>query len=186
MPNPRHLACKDLGLPRCHLRLRAVTIRGTTRKVGDALSAISKRIARCRIRNPRSKKPKQPPAPTATPPTLVVEPPSPTPTSSSTPTTQTSRSGMAFPHSPTPTAINTRSSLSLSLAPGLPMEVDALRAPQQHSDGYSRLGPIQPREGIQTARRGGGPPRVFGANRPRCHMSSTLVREVVTLVSMYI
>ncbi|KAH9477528.1 hypothetical protein JR316_0009748 [Psilocybe cubensis] len=147
--------------------LRAVTIRGTAREVGDALSAIGKRIARRRIRNPRSKKPKQPPAPTAAPPTLVVEPPSPTPTSSSTPTTRTSRSGTASPHLPTPTAVDTRSSPSSSLAPGLPMEVDALRAPQQHSDGYSRPGPVQPREGIQTARRGGGPPRVFGANRPR-------------------
>ncbi|KAH9475681.1 hypothetical protein JR316_0011240 [Psilocybe cubensis] len=147
--------------------LRAVTIRGTAREVGDALSAIGKRIARRRIRNPRSKKPKQPPAPTAAPPTLVVEPPSPTPTSSSTPTTRTSRSGTASPHSPTPTAVDTRSSPSSSLAPGSPMEVDALRAPQQHSDGYSRPGPVQPREGIQTARRGGGPPRVFGANRPR-------------------
>uniref|UniRef100_A0A8H8CHK6 Uncharacterized protein n=1 Tax=Psilocybe cubensis TaxID=181762 RepID=A0A8H8CHK6_PSICU len=147
--------------------LHAVTIRGTAREVGDALSAIGKRIAHRCIRNPRSKKPKQPPAPTAAPPTLVVEPPSSTPTSSSTPTTRTPRSGTASPHLPIPTAVDTRSSPSSSFAPGLPMEVDALRAPQQHSDGYSRPGPVQPREGIQTARRGGGPPCVFGANRPR-------------------
>ncbi|KAH9487192.1 hypothetical protein JR316_0001261 [Psilocybe cubensis] len=124
--------------------LRAVTIRDTACEVGNALSAIGKRIAHCCICNPRSKKPKQPPAPTAAPLTLVIEPPSPTPISSST-----------YPNYP-----------SLSLASGLPMEVDALRAPQQHSDGYSYPGPVQPRKGIQIAHCGGGPSRVFGANRP--------------------
>jgi hypothetical protein len=59
---------------------RAVTIRGSDREVGDAIAAIGKRLARRRLRTPRSTKKKTDPAST----TPVVEGPS-TSTSSSTP-----------------------------------------------------------------------------------------------------
>ena len=41
------------------LDLRAVTIRGSTREVGDTLVAVGKWIARQRVRNPRDKKKKK-------------------------------------------------------------------------------------------------------------------------------
>ena len=69
---------------------RLVTIRGTDRQVGDAISAIGKRLARRRLCSPKAaKKVKAPssgnPTTTAPPPPVVAVVP-PTPTKASTPT----------------------------------------------------------------------------------------------------
>ncbi|KAF9537414.1 hypothetical protein CPC08DRAFT_771303 [Agrocybe pediades] len=143
--------------------LCAVTIRGTAREVGDAVSAIGKRIARRRIRNPRSKKKKSAPSATAAPPPVVVVPPTPTTAPTPTPSTQTPRAGSASLPTPTPTAVDTHSGPSYSLAPGSPMEVDALRSASRSSDGYSRPGPVPPGRGLQTAQRS----RPFRGARPQ-------------------
>jgi hypothetical protein len=61
--------------------LRPVTIRGSIREVGDALTAIGKRLARRQVRNPRAKKGKNksaiPPAPAPVSPYVSVVPPPP-------------------------------------------------------------------------------------------------------------
>ena len=64
--------------------LRAVTIKGSAREVGDALVAVGKRIARRRVRNPRDKKKKKknsgaPSLPLPPPPTYLVPVPTPSP-----------------------------------------------------------------------------------------------------------
>ncbi|KAF5318483.1 hypothetical protein D9619_010628 [Psilocybe cf. subviscida] len=134
--------------------LRAVTIRGTAREVGDALSAIGKRVARRRIRNPRTGKkaapPKvlSPPAPAAAPPTVTVAPPTSLPLSTSTPPTWAPRSSSASPHSPSPMAVDTRSGPSSSLPPGTPMDIGSVAPQRAHA--------------VQTARRSGPPPRGRG------------------------
>jgi len=81
---------------------RAVTIRGSDREVGDAISAIGKRLARRKLRTPRSKKPEKSSA-TAVPiiPT-VVEGPSTSP-SSSTPTVSKPGSTSRSSARPSPT-----------------------------------------------------------------------------------
>ncbi|KAF5329470.1 hypothetical protein D9619_009296 [Psilocybe cf. subviscida] len=134
--------------------LRAVTIRGTAREVGDALSAIGKRVARRRIRNPRTGKkaapPKvlSPPAPAAAPPTVTVAPPTSLPLSTSTPPTWAPRSSSASPHSPSPMAVDTRSGPSSLLPPGTPMDIGSVAPQRAHA--------------VQTARRSGPPPRGRG------------------------
>jgi len=62
--------------------LRAVTIKGSAREVGDALVAVGKRIARRRVRNPRDKKKKKKsgaPSQPLPPPTYFVPAPAPSP-----------------------------------------------------------------------------------------------------------
>lgn len=168
--------------------LRSITIRGSAREVGDALLAIGKRMARRRIRKPKPKKKELASPPVAlcspSPPLLKLQPPSdlekitphisekgPTPEvkipscppplvklpSSITPQPQLASKPL------TPMDVDSHLSpstpLSQSLSPGSPMQVDTLRSYSSvASDRYSCPGPVQPRKGLQTARRGGGPP----------------------------
>lgn len=127
--------------------LRAVSIRGTAREVGDALTAIGKRLGRRRIRNPRTGKKKAPPqaspspAPSAAPPTVVVVPPTPLAPSTSTPPTWAPRSGSASPQSPSPMAVDISSGPPSSLPPGSPMDIGSVAPQRGHA--------------VQTARRSG-------------------------------
>jgi KH domain len=71
-------------LPTGSTGLRTVTIRGTAREVGDAISAIGKRLARRRIRSPKVKEKKvptvtQPPVASSSPPKLSPVYPTPSP-----------------------------------------------------------------------------------------------------------
>jgi len=117
--------------------LRAVTIRGSVREVGDALTAIGKRLARRRVRNPRAKKGKKKsatpsaPAPVSPyvsaapppsfsweePPTpkVVVHPPTPSPSGGPYP------SG-SEPPSPSPMQLSTPAAPSGSATPS-PMQL---------------------------------------------------------------
>jgi hypothetical protein len=138
--------------------LRSVTIRGSVREVGDALTAIGKRLARRRVRKPRAKGKKKsatPSAPTSTSPHASVVPPPPSPVEGPPtpkvvvqPPTPTSSGGLAssgrMPPAPSPMQLSTPaaaggatpSPMQMStpslpptpLPPGSPMEVDALRA----------------------------------------------------------
>ncbi|THU95830.1 hypothetical protein K435DRAFT_778861 [Dendrothele bispora CBS 962.96] len=123
--------------------LRSVTIRGTAREVGDAISAIGKRLAR------KSKKQKKaegsPPPPViqnTTPPPIT--PPSPVPI------VHLPKSVTSKP--PTPMSITSPTPVSQSKTPSTstvsPRKIDVV------SDDYFRPGPVQPRPGLQTARRG--------------------------------
>jgi len=115
---------------------RLVTIRGTDREVGDALTAIGKRLARRRLRSPKkkAKKDKAPssgnPITSAPPPPVVKIVPS-TPKISTTPTPSTGPQPISRSPSqpPTPMALSTPTPIPTPfLPPGSPMAVEA------HSD----------------------------------------------------
>lgn len=131
--------------------LRAVTIKGSAREVGDALVAVGKRIARRRVRNPRDKKKKKKsgaPSQPLPPPTYSVPAPAPSPIPavsrppprSVQPTPQvwvsppepnrsmqpTASARLPLP-SPVPMQLSTPSAPPSALPPGSPMDVDALQ-----------------------------------------------------------
>ena len=107
---------------------RLVTIRGTDRQVGDALTTIGKRLARRHLRSPKAaKKVKAPssrnPTTAAPPPPIVtIVPPTPTKVPTPTPTTRSQPSSRPPSHSPSPMASS--SSLPLST----PVDVHVLHA----------------------------------------------------------
>jgi hypothetical protein len=158
---------------------RAVTIRGTSREVGDAVSVIGKRIARRRVRQPKPKKsgkekstrPQRPvrdrpagtssSAPTATPTPGPSTPALPRASGSSTPRASTSSApAPAAPSVPSTSAAASPQPMSGVQSAGpsshsttsSPMQVDAARVPSSSSVSRSSDRPRQ------TARRGGGPP----------------------------
>jgi len=116
---------------------RVVTIRGSTREVGDATTAIGKRLARRRLRTPRSTKKKTNPA--SSPP--VVEGTTKPPTSSSTPKAPTQAATSRQSPLPTPTLPPVEpSSRSPSAAqpPSSSMVIDATRFPRLAASMASR------------------------------------------------
>ena len=144
---------------------RAVTIRGTSREVGDAISAIGKRIARRRVRQPKQKKskgkaPARPgpsSAPTATSTSAVNTPAPPRVSTSSTPrgsttplvpppaTVAPSVPSASAASSPQPmSGVQSARPSSSSTSAGSPMHVDTARTSDTS----------RPR---QTAKRGGAP-----------------------------
>ena len=107
---------------------RLVTIWGTDHQVGDALTAIGKRLARRRLHSPKAAKKVKAPSSgnptTATPPPPVVTivPPTPTKVPTPTPTTRSQPSSGPTSHSPSPMASSSLSPLST------PVDVRALHA----------------------------------------------------------
>ena len=105
-----------------------VTIRGTDHQVGDALTAIGKRLARRHLCSPKAAKKVKAPSSgnptTATPPPPIVPivPPTPTKVPTPTPTTRSQPSSGPPSHSPSPMALS--SSLPLST----PIDVRPLHA----------------------------------------------------------
>jgi hypothetical protein len=106
--------------------LRPVTIRGSVREVGDALTAIGKRLARRRVRNPRAKKGKNksaiPPAPAPVSPYVSVVPPPPS-SWDGPPTPQ------VVVQPPTPSPSGGPYSSSLEPPPPSPMQLSTPAAP---------------------------------------------------------
>ena len=107
---------------------RLVTIRGTDRQVGDALTTISKRLACHRLRSPKAAKKIKAPSsgnPTTAappPPVITIVPPTPTKVPTPTPTTRSQPSSGPPSHSPSPMASSSSSPLST------PVDVRALHA----------------------------------------------------------
>ena len=146
---------------------RTVTIRGTAREVGDAVSAIGKRIARRRVRQPKSKKVDKGKARPRPPAVVVTSSTSSTPATphaagSSTPrqpSSSTPRASSKAPATPGPTSSSASTSASVhpmsgvqtagsssTLSPGSPMSIDAARASSSSKSSSS---------GKQTAKRTG-------------------------------
>jgi len=97
---------------------RTVSIRGTDREVGDALSAIGKRMARRRLRS-TSKKAKKEKAPSsgdlstaAPPPPVVAHIPTPTKATTAIPSKGTKPISRTPSHQPNPTVVSTSSPIS--------------------------------------------------------------------------
>ena len=152
---------------------RSVTIRGTAREVGDAVSAIGKRLAHRRVRTskPKRKVIEMPANPKIVSPSLPECSPSPLITPS-TPVVKVPSSNVPIPSYPTPSiserhtpkAPSNHSPSPMSISPYAtpvsrsfesPMQIDAA------ANDYSRPGPVTSRTGLQTARRGGGYPAAY-------------------------
>lgn len=152
---------------------RSVTIRGTSREVGDAVSAIGKRIARRRVRQPKPKKkgkqpattPSVPPTSSSNTPRVPRTPKAPVPSGSTLPpipeTSSTPRAPAPVTAAPTPipsssaaaspkpmSVDTSRGSSSTTSSTATPMQVDSASKGKSSSRSSS----------VQTARRGGGPP----------------------------
>ncbi|KIJ34512.1 hypothetical protein M422DRAFT_263482 [Sphaerobolus stellatus SS14] len=148
--------------------LRSVTIRGSAREVGDAISAIGKCLAHRRIRKSREKKQKkaedssQPhvvlhvqssPIPISSPPvrtpSIKITPPVKTPDKTPSPVSVVHVPKSVASKAPTPMSITspTPGTQPRTSSPGSPMEIDSV------GQEYSYPGPVKPRPGLQTARR---------------------------------
>ena len=136
------VGCAGLGLKQVHdisgakvsvsptvtAGFRLVTIRGTDHQVGDALTAIGKRLACHRLRSPKTAKKVKAPSSgdpiTAAPPPPVVAVVPPTPTKAATPTPPMRPQPSSRPpsHLPSPMALSSSSPIST------PVDVCALHA----------------------------------------------------------
>ena len=136
------IGCAGLGLKQVHDNSGAkvsvsptvtagshlVTIQGTDRQVGDALTAIGKRLAHCCLRSPKAAKKVKasssgnPTTATPPPPIVTIVPPTPTKVLTPTPTTRSQPSSRPPSHLPSPMASSTSSPLST------PTDVRALHA----------------------------------------------------------
>ena len=142
---------------------RAVTIRGTSREVGDAISAIGKRIARRRVRQPKTKKSKgktpvhagPSASTTATPTPRASTSATPRPVAPATPRVPAPASTPApvAPSAPSTGAASSPSPMSGVQSAGSPTPSIPSGSPMQ-IDSASASGSSRPR---QTARRGGAP-----------------------------
>ena len=107
---------------------RLITIQGTDHQVGDALTAIGKRLACCHLHSPKAAKKVKAPSsgnPTTAappPPVVAIVPPTPTKVPTPTPTTRSQPSSGPPSHSPSPMALSSSSPLST------PVDVRALHA----------------------------------------------------------